>query len=67
MEAIAKSATNRPLAWNLLRVICNLANICLLKVNNRNPRKRREICSKLTIKTAQRHQIFAGKEDHWRI
>ena len=26
------------------------ANICLFKVNNRNTRKRYEICSKLTIK-----------------
>ena len=25
--------------------------ICLLKVNNRNTRRRREICSKLAIKT----------------
>ena len=31
-------------------------NIYLFKVNNRNPRKRCEICSKLTIKTAERHQ-----------
>ena len=30
------------------------ANIYLLKVKNRNTRKRREICSKLTIKTPQR-------------
>ena len=29
-------------------------NICLLKVNNRNIRKRCEICSKLTIKTPER-------------
>ena len=28
--------------------------IYLLKVNNRNPRKRCEICSKLTIKTPER-------------
>ena len=28
----------------------------LLKVNNRNARKRCEICSKLTIKTPKRHQ-----------
>ena len=31
------------------------ANIYLLKVN-RNPGKRREICSKLTIKTPERRQ-----------
>ena len=35
------------------------ANIYLLKVNSRNTRKRREICSKLTIKTVQcRSGIF---------
>ena len=32
------------------------ANIYLLKVNNRNTRKRCEICSKLTIKTPERRQ-----------
>ena len=31
-----------------------LANICLFKINNRNNRKRCEICSKLTIKTPKR-------------
>ena len=31
------------------------AGICLLKVNNRNPRTRCKICSKLTIKTTERH------------
>ena len=31
----------------------NPANIYLLKVNNRNTRKRCEICSKLTIKTTE--------------
>ena len=34
------------------------AGICLLKVNNRNTRTRCETCSKLTIKTPDRH--------HWR-
>ena len=35
--------------------LCNYpANICLFKVNNRNSRKRCEICSKLTIKTPER-------------
>ena len=29
------------------------ANIYLFKVNNRNTRKRRETCSKLTIKTSE--------------
>ena len=32
------------------------AGIYLLKVNNRNTRTRCEICSKLTIKTPERHQ-----------
>ena len=34
------------------------AGIYLLKVNNRNTRTRREICSKLTLKTPERR--------HWR-
>ena len=47
----------------LLNVIFNSrpqipANIYLLKVNNRNTRKRCETCSKLTIKTPER--------DKWR-
>ena len=32
------------------------ANIYLFKVNNRNAGKRCETCSKLTIKTPERHQ-----------
>ena len=32
------------------------AGIYLVKVNNRNTRARREICSKLTIKTLERRQ-----------
>ena len=32
------------------------ANIYLYKINNRNTRKRCEICSKLTIKTPERRQ-----------
>ena len=34
----------------------NLADIYLLKVNNKNTRARCEICSKLTIKTLERRQ-----------
>ena len=34
----------------------NPANIYLLKVNNRNTRKRYEICLKLTIKAPERRQ-----------
>ena len=33
------------------------ANIYLFKVNNRNTRKRCEICSRLTIKTPERRQL----------
>ena len=33
------------------------ANIYLFKINNRNPRKLYEICSQLTIKTSERHQV----------
>ena len=34
----------------------HLGNIYLFKTNNRNTRKRGEICSKLTIKTPDRRQ-----------
>ena len=34
----------------------NAGNVCLFKVNNRNNRKRYEICSMLTIKTPERRQ-----------
>ena len=37
-----------------VRLGLNPANIQLFKVNNRNTRKRCEICSKLTIKTPER-------------
>ena len=41
---------NNRIQWNkLCKVSDNPANIYLLKVSNRNPRKRREICSKLTM------------------
>ena len=39
-----------------LKKLNNPANICLFKVNNRNTRKRFEICSKLTIKTPEQRQ-----------
>ena len=38
------------------RVEMNPASICLFKINNRNTRKRCEICSELTIKTHERRQ-----------
>ena len=41
-------------SWKLLSQFP--ANIYLLKVNNRNTRKRCEICSKLTIKTPEQRQ-----------
>ena len=37
----------------------NPANIYLLKVNNRNTRKRYEICLKLTIKAPERRRSGA--------
>ena len=37
------------------------ANVYLLKVNNRSTRKRCEICSKLTIKTPERHDEVTGQ------
>ena len=40
------------------KLFCFPAAIYLLTVNNRNPRTRCEICSKLTIKTPERR--------HWR-
>ena len=43
---------------NLILTRINPANIYLFKVNNRNTRTRCEICSKLTIKTPERHQNF---------
>ena len=36
----------------------NPQSIYLLKVNNRNTRTRREICSKLIIKTLERRQLY---------
>ena len=42
------------------------ANIYLFKVNNRNTRKRCEICSKLTIKTPERRRfgVFFANFEH---
>ena len=43
-------------------------NIYLFKVNNKNNRKRCEICSKLTIKTTERHwrrsDVFIVNSEH---
>ena len=45
------------------------ANIYLFKIINRNTRKRREICSKLTIKTPKQRQwrrsgVFIANFEH---
>ena len=39
-----------------VELIYHSVNIYLFKVNNRNSRKRGEICSKLTTKTPERRQ-----------
>ena len=45
----------RNVAKDVMKVFrANPTNIYLFKVNNRNTRKRCEICSKLTIKTPER-------------
>ena len=57
----AISLNNNWTVYNLWLVQKNYpANIYLLEVNNRNTRKRCEICSKLTIKTPERHP-FSGE------
>ena len=43
---------------DLAKLITLPANIYLLKVDNRNTRARCEICSKLTVKTPERHQKY---------
>ena len=43
----------------IARSLGNTENICMLKVNNRNTRKRCELCSKLTEKTFQNNLIDA--------
>ena len=48
---------------NLFKVVIkgtmSPANIYLFKVNNRNTKRRCEICSKLTIKTPERLHFFS--------
>ena len=59
MEALARnSLKNYCSPFQKCVIIVNPAGICLLKVNNRNTRARCEICSKLTIKTPERHECF---------
>ena len=41
------------------------ANICLFQVNNRNTRKRCEICSKLTIKILERRHCYYIPPPHF--
>ena len=47
---------------NLQTMLDFPANIYLFKVNNRNTRKRCEICSKLTIKTPERSESIVNFE-----
>ena len=47
-----------------LRQIFFPTNIYLVKVNNRNTKKKCEICSKLTIKTPERYGVFLGDFEH---
>ena len=58
---IASKGSNHILRWNdvaklFSSCLINHANIDLFKFNNRNVRKRSEICSKLTIKTSEQRQ-----------
>ena len=52
--SILSSSNNKHLLEIKGNLKANPANIYLFKVNNRNTRKRCEICSKLTIKTPVR-------------
>ena len=52
-----------------VKVFVHLAEVYLLKVNNRNTRTRSEICSKLTVKTPARRQkrrsgVFIVNSEH---
>ena len=40
------------------------AKICMFKVDNRNTRKKSEICSELTIKTPKRSVVFIFNFEH---
>ena len=46
------------LAYAYFKYLLTLAGIYLLKINNRNTRTRREICSKLTIKAPERRPLL---------
>ena len=46
--------------WAKIFVSYIIAKIYLLKFNNRNTRKRREVCSKLTIKTSEQCWRLSG-------
>ena len=54
----AEYIRKQPRCLNEVQVSNFLANIYLFKVNNRNTRKRYEICSKLTIKILERRQLL---------
>ena len=55
-QLLENTSVNLMLLNNTNHSSCNLANVCLLKINKRNTRKRCKICSKLTIKTPEQHQ-----------
>ena len=42
-------------------ILCSPAGNYMFKVNNRNSRTKCAICSKVTIKTAERRQLYVGK------
>ena len=44
----------------LPKIVPNTAGNYMFKVNNRNSRTRRKICSKLTIKIPERHQLLSS-------
>ena len=44
--------------------VTNPAGNCMFKVNNRNTRKRCEICSNLTLKTPERFGSFIVNFEH---
>ena len=58
-EAIKKDGRYVFVAFIVIVLICNVipTNFCLFKVSNRNTREKCKICSKLTIKIPERHQI----------
>ena len=65
MDLVNKNCTSQ-LKANLSKteknwLVSTSGNIYLFKINDRNTRKRCEICVKLTIKTQLRHQFISIK------